>query len=202
MRQHQRQRLAERGRSAGHGPPDRREKWIGGLHIPQAMQAEEPGAGGARPSPRPARWSAPARPPSAALPGGLESAAGKVAMVVTEQGDRTGCVPPAGVLQADLPGVSRNRPAWTSCAPSRCARRRPRSRPRRHGTPYFSIRRRLDGGYSLAQNGVGFEDHPGCLPLHARLLGGPEHRHRTFASAAPPGPGGRGIGVLDRPSPF
>ena len=141
--------------------PDCRERWIGGLHTPSDGRAEPAMAApaiaeGARNAGASLHQGCAAR--------GLETEAGKVAMVVTEQGAiRTNAVLLAGGAWSsifcrrhgiELPQLT-VRASVMRTAPA------PAVTEGAMGTPGFSIRRRLDGGYSLAMGGgVGFEITP------------------------------------------
>jgi glycine/D-amino acid oxidase-like deaminating enzyme len=146
--------------------PDCRERWIGGLHTPSDGRAEPAMAA---PAIAEAARNAGASLHQGCAARGLETEAGKVAMVVTEQGAiRTNAVLLAGGAWSsifcrrhgiDLPqltvraSVMRTTPA-------------PAVTEGAMGTPGFSIRRRLDGGSEAlgARSGEPLRDHARARP--------------------------------------
>jgi glycine/D-amino acid oxidase-like deaminating enzyme len=186
--------------------PDCREKWIGGLHTPSDGRAEPALAA---PAIAEAARRAGASLHQRCAARGLEREAGKVAMVVTEQGAiRTGAVLLAGGAWSSifLRRHGLDLPQLTVRASVMRTEKAPAVTEGAMGTPGFSIRRRLDGGYSLAQNGVGFEITPDAFRYMRAFWPAfrQEHRHlklrfgRAFFQAlARPRDW-----ALDRPSPF
>ena len=186
--------------------PDCREKWIGGLHTPSDGRAEPALAA---PAIAEAARRAGASLHQRCAARGLESEAGKVAMVVTEQGAiRTGAVLLAGGAWSSIflrrHGI--DLPQLTVRASVMRTEKAPVVTEGAMGTPGFSIRRRLDGGYSLAQNGVGFEITPDAFRYMRAFWPAfrQEHRHMKlrfgrafFQALARPRDW-----ALDRPSPF
>ena len=149
--------------------PDCREKWIGGLHTPSDGRAEPALAA---PAIAEAARACRRQPASTLRRRGLESEAGKVAMVVTEQGAiRTGAVLLAGRLELDLPRRQRNRTPAAHGAGLGDAHGEGAGRDRRRNGHAGLLdppppRWRLQPGAERRR----LRDHAGCLPLHARLL--------------------------------
>jgi len=187
--------------------PDCRERWIGGLHTPSDGRAEPALAA---PAIAEAARRAGASLHQRCAARGIESQAGKVAMVVTEQGAiRTNAVLLAGGAWSSIflrrHGI--DLPQLTVRASVMRTEKAPAVTEGAMGTPGFSIRRRLDGGYSLALGErVGFEITPDAFrymrafwPIFRR-----EHRHLKlrFGAAFFQALSRPKKWAFDRPSPF